>query len=36
LLDRQAPWKLRTEDPEWMKPILHVALQLVDDAKSLM
>ncbi len=35
-LSDQAPWKLRTEDPERMKTILHVALQLVDDAKSLL
>jgi len=35
-LSDQAPWKLRNEDPERMKTILHVALQLVDDAKSLM
>jgi methionyl-tRNA synthetase len=35
-LSDQAPWKLRTSDPERMKTILHVALQLVDDAKSLL
>ncbi|GAA4486094.1 methionine--tRNA ligase [Actinoallomurus oryzae] len=35
-LSEQAPWKLRSEDPERMKTILHVALQLVDDAKSLL
>ncbi|GLY84968.1 methionine--tRNA ligase [Actinoallomurus iriomotensis] len=35
-LSEQAPWKLRNEDPERMKTILHVALQLVDDAKSLL
>ena len=35
-LSDQAPWKLRTADPERMKTILHVALQLVDDAKSLL
>jgi methionyl-tRNA synthetase len=35
-LSDQAPWKLRTEDPERMRTILHVALQLVDDAKSLL
>jgi methionyl-tRNA synthetase len=35
-LSDQAPWKLRTEDPERMKTIMHVALQLVDDAKSLL
>ncbi|MDX6433660.1 MAG: methionyl-tRNA synthetase, partial [Streptosporangiaceae bacterium] len=35
-LSDQAPWKLRTEDPERMKTILHVALQLIDDAKTLL
>jgi methionyl-tRNA synthetase len=35
-LSDEAPWKLRNEDPERMKTILHVALQLVDDAKSLL
>ena len=35
-LSDQAPWKLRTSDPERMKTILHVALQLVDDAKTLL
>jgi methionyl-tRNA synthetase len=35
-LSEQAPWKLRAEDPERMRTILHVALQLVDDAKSLL
>jgi methionyl-tRNA synthetase len=35
-LSDQAPWKLRTSDPERMKTVLHVALQLVDDAKSLL
>ncbi len=32
----QAPWKLRESDPERMRTVLHVALQLVDDAKSLL
>ncbi|MDR0344975.1 MAG: methionine--tRNA ligase [Nocardiopsaceae bacterium] len=32
----QAPWKLRESDPERMRTILHVVLQLVDDAKTLM
>ncbi len=32
----QAPWKLRESDPERMRTILHVALQLVDDAKTLL
>ena len=31
----QAPWKLRESDPERMRTVLHVALQLVDDAKTL-
>jgi methionyl-tRNA synthetase len=35
-LSEQAPWKLRADDPERMRTILHVALQLVDDAKSLL
>jgi methionyl-tRNA synthetase len=35
-LSDQAPWKLRTEDPERMKTILHVALQAVDDGKTLL
>src|ERR1700761_6911035 len=32
----QAPWKLRESDPERMKTVLHVALQVVDDAKTLL
>jgi methionyl-tRNA synthetase len=32
----QAPWKLRESDPERMKTVLHVALQAVDDAKTLL
>ena len=35
-LSDQAPWKLRESDPERMKTILHVALQLVDDGKTLL
>jgi methionyl-tRNA synthetase len=35
-LSDQAPWKLRETDPERMKTILHVALQLVDDGKTLL
>jgi methionyl-tRNA synthetase len=31
-----APWKLRTQDPERMASVLHVALQVVDDAKTLL
>jgi methionyl-tRNA synthetase len=30
------PWKLRTADPERMASVLHVALQVVDDAKTLL
>jgi methionyl-tRNA synthetase len=29
-----APWKLRESDPERMRTILHVVLQLTDDAKT--
>ncbi len=32
----QAPWKLRESDPERMRTIVHVTLQLVDDAKTLL
>ncbi|WP_017627054.1 methionine--tRNA ligase [Nocardiopsis chromatogenes] len=32
----QAPWALKKTDPERMKTVLHVALQLVDDAKALL
>ena len=32
----QAPWKLRESDPERMNTVLHVVLQLVDDAKTLL
>jgi methionyl-tRNA synthetase len=35
-LSEQAPWKLRESDPERMKTICHVALQLVDDGKTLL
>jgi methionyl-tRNA synthetase len=35
-LSEQAPWKLKNDDPDRMKTILHVALQLVDDAKTLL
>ena len=31
-----APWKLRTEDPDRMATVLHVALQAVDDCKTLL
>ena len=32
----QAPWKLRESDPDRMRTVLHVALQLVDDAKTML
>jgi methionyl-tRNA synthetase len=32
----QAPWQLRNSDPDRMRTILHVALQAVDDAKTLL
>ena len=32
----QAPWKLRTADPERMATVLHVTLQAVADAKTLL
>jgi methionyl-tRNA synthetase len=32
----EAPWKLRETDPERMGTILHVALQLIDDAKTML
>ncbi|MGE5291775.1 MAG: methionine--tRNA ligase [Micromonosporaceae bacterium] len=35
-LSDQAPWKLRESDPARMRTIIHVALQLVDDAKTLL
>jgi methionyl-tRNA synthetase len=35
-LSEQAPWKLRESDPDRMRTILHVALQVVDDAKTLL
>ena len=34
-LSDQAPWKLK-DDPARLKTILHVALQVVDDAKTLL
>jgi methionyl-tRNA synthetase len=30
------PWKLRSSDPERMASVLHVALQVVDDVKTLL
>jgi methionyl-tRNA synthetase len=35
-LSDHAPWKLRESDPGRMRTILHVALQLVDDGKTLL
>jgi len=35
-LSDQAPWKLREADPERMRSVLHVALQVVDDCKTLL
>jgi methionyl-tRNA synthetase len=35
-MSEQAPWKLRETDPARMRTILHVALQVVDDAKTLL
>jgi methionyl-tRNA synthetase len=35
-LSDMEPWKLRTGDPERMASVLHVALQVVDDAKTLL
>jgi methionyl-tRNA synthetase len=35
-ISEQAPWKLRESDPERMGTILHTALQVVDDAKTLL
>jgi methionyl-tRNA synthetase len=35
-LSDMAPWKLRTEDPERMASVLHVALQVVDDCKTML
>jgi methionyl-tRNA synthetase len=32
----QAPWKLRTTDPERMQTVLHVTLQAIDDAKTML
>jgi methionyl-tRNA synthetase len=32
----QAPWKLRTTEPERMRTVLHVTLQAIADAKTLL
>jgi methionyl-tRNA synthetase len=35
-MSEQAPWKLRESDPERMRTVLAVVLQLVDDAKTML
>ncbi len=35
-LSDQEPWKLRSSNPERMKTVLHVVLQVVDDCKALL
>jgi methionyl-tRNA synthetase len=35
-LSQQAPWTLRTEDPDRMRTVLYVAAQAVDDCKTLL
>ncbi len=35
-LSEQAPWKLKNDDPDRMSTVLHVALQVVDDCKTLL
>jgi methionyl-tRNA synthetase len=35
-LSEHEPWKLKNSDPDRMASVLHVALQLVDDAKTLL
>ncbi len=35
-LSDQAPWKLKNDDPARMNTVLHVALQAVDDCKTLL
>jgi methionyl-tRNA synthetase len=35
-LSDMEPWKLRTTDPDRMASVLHVALQVVDDVKTLL
>ena len=35
-LSQQAPWKLRTEDPDRMATVLHVAAQVVADSNRLL
>ena len=35
-LSQQAPWKLKTSDPERMRSVLHTAAQAVDDCNRLL
>jgi methionyl-tRNA synthetase len=35
-LSDMAPWKLKNDDPARMASVLHVALQVVDDAKTML
>ncbi len=35
-ISEQEPWKLKNADPERMRTVLHVALQAVDDCKTLL
>ncbi|WP_088284335.1 methionine--tRNA ligase [Kineosporia sp. A_224] len=35
-LSDQAPWKLKTEDPERMKTVLHVAAQAISDCRTML
>ncbi|HEX2177711.1 MAG TPA: class I tRNA ligase family protein, partial [Nocardioidaceae bacterium] len=35
-LSEQAPWKLRNDDPDRMRTVLHVAAQVVDDCNRLL
>jgi methionyl-tRNA synthetase len=35
-LSDMEPWKLKNSDPERMASVLHVALQVVDDAKTML
>ncbi|MCW2529881.1 MAG: methionine--tRNA ligase [Pseudonocardiales bacterium] len=35
-LSEQQPWKLKNDDPDRMAVVLHTALQVIDDAKTLL
>jgi methionyl-tRNA synthetase len=35
-LSEQQPWKLKNDDPARMEVVLHTALQVIDDAKTLL